>query len=222
MRSSGAVQPGHGGALPLPAPAAAPAPAADGLRDVGGRWTRRSSSTTWRCCPASSRATRGPRLTMVSVGDPSTPRPLSEKLLQPPCACSPTIGSRSIPEPAPVPSPRALTRRRTWSGTSRSSSGVSRDGVGPATPRAGDQVGLLAKLFDEAGVSLSRSGSRTSALSTTSSTRLGPAPAGAATGRVGRDGQAQRRCLGLRATPSWTWPVCRHPASSRRAVRPAR
>ena len=54
------ADPGVRGALPVPAAAAAPAPAADGLRDVDADRARRSSSTTWPCCPASSRATPGP------------------------------------------------------------------------------------------------------------------------------------------------------------------
>ena len=72
-------EPGARGALPVPPAAAAPAAAADGLRDLAADHPTASSSTTSRCCRASSRATPGARLHLVAVDDcsPRAARPRS-------------------------------------------------------------------------------------------------------------------------------------------------
>ena len=80
---SGSLTQAYEETIPLPATSSPPAAAAHGLRDVACRSRPPSSSTTWRCCPASFRATPGSRLSLVAVND-SSPRPLSEKLLERP------------------------------------------------------------------------------------------------------------------------------------------
>ena len=87
-----------------------------GLRDLDAGRARRSSSTTWRCCPASSRATRAPGCRWSAVHDAS-PRPLSEKLLERPRLLRQIADL--VPDRTAV-APRARTTRRRSSATWRS------------------------------------------------------------------------------------------------------
>ena len=87
------------GALPVPAAPAAPAAAADDLRHRAADRPSASSSTTSRCCRASSRATPARACTWSPPHDGS-PRPLTDEAAR--AAADPGA------DPRPHPRPRAL------------------------------------------------------------------------------------------------------------------
>ena len=106
---------GHRGAVPVPAPAAPPAAAADGLRHLDADRRSGSSSTTSALLPGRHPEPRPrPAARCVSVGD-SSPRPLSEKLLERPRLLR--EDRRADPQPGaqppdPLQHDRARARRR--------------------------------------------------------------------------------------------------------------
>ena len=138
--------PGVRGALPLPAAAAAAAARAARLRDVAGRSTRASSTTTSACCRASSRRTRASACTSCRRSTARRGR----------CPRSSSSGrgcsSRSAGScPIPTAPTSSRSTRRSSNATSRSRSASRCTAPTRASSRYGTKTGCR-RLFAEQGV----------------------------------------------------------------------